>query len=246
MIPRLVTICLVAMLLVSARATDARPNAEAEGRELAQKVLMQSPAENTSINGTMRIRQPKKKTVEIPVKCQIVVTATNWQTIYRTLPGTNSTGEFFIVTRDGTNQNRYELNGTVVADDLASVPFAGSDFLLTDFGLEFLHWPTQRVLKKDIRRSRFCVFLESVRGTNAPVQPDGYARVISWIDDKTGGILHAESYDDSGRKLKEFEPKEFEKVDGQYQLREMQMINLQTGSRSTLEFDLTLSEPPDR
>ena len=36
------------------------------------------------------------------------------------------------------------------------VPFAGSDFWVADLGLEFLHWPQQRLSKKEMRRSRFC------------------------------------------------------------------------------------------
>ena len=38
--------------------------------------------------------------------------------------------------------------------------------------------------------------------------------------------------------MKEFRPTEFEKVNGEWHLREMEMENVQTGSRSTLVFDL--------
>lgn len=243
MIPRLIAIFVVAMLLVNVRAADARPNAEAEGRQLAQKLLDQSPSANSTITGVLQIRQSRKKQSAIPMQCRIVVTETNWQTIYETLPNTNSVHEQFIITRNGTDPARYELNGTTLPDGLAAVPFAGSDFWLTDLGLEFLRWPIQRVLKKEIRRSRFCVVLESVRETNNVAQLQGYSRVVSWIDSETDGILHADAYDAKGKRIKEFEPKEFEKINGQWQLKEMRMVNLQTGSRSTLEFDLTIADP---
>ena len=41
------------------------------------------------------------------------------------------------------------------------IPFAGSDFWIADLGLEFFHWPEQKVLKKEFRRNCSCVVLES-------------------------------------------------------------------------------------
>jgi hypothetical protein len=116
-----------------------------------------------------------------------------------------------------------------------TIPFAGSDFCVADLGLEFFHWPGQKVLKKEIHRSRGCTVLES---TNPHPTIDGYARVDSWIDTETLGIVEAYAYDEHGRKLKDFYPKDFKKVDGQWQVQTLVMENLQTGSRSRLEFDL--------
>jgi YD repeat-containing protein len=62
--------------------------------------------------------------------------------------------------------------------------------------------------------------------------------VDSWIDEESLGIVQAYAYDAQGRKLKEFYPKNIEKVNGQYQVQEMEMDNVQTGSRSRIEFDL--------
>jgi hypothetical protein len=61
---------------------------------------------------------------------------------------------------------------------------------------------------------------------------------VSWIDNDTGGILLARAYDTRGKFLKEFSPEDFEKVDGEYQLKKMVMENVQTGSSSALTFDL--------
>lgn len=245
MIIRSLLIVLLSSLTVSAvetASTNGPTPREIEGRELANKLTEQSPTESSTVTGILQIRQSRSKRIEIPMQFRIAVTDTNWKTIYETLPNTNGVSEQLIVTHDGINRS-YQLNGTTLAEEMASVPFAGSDFWLTDLGLEFLRWPTQKVLRKEIRRSRFCIVLESVRGTHDGTASQQYSRVVSWIDNETDGILHADAYDAKGRRIKEFEPKEFKKVNGQWQLSEMRMDNLQTGSRSTLQFNLTIKDP---
>ena len=115
------------------------------------------------------------------------------------------------------------------------IPFAGSDFWICDLGLEFFHWPEQKILKKEVKRSRGCTVLES---TNPDPSTNGYSRVVSWIDNDGGGIVQAFAYDAQGKKLKEFYPNSVKKVNGQYQVSEMEMDNVQTGSRTRIEFDL--------
>ena len=115
-------------------------------------------------------------------------------------------------------------------------PFAGSDFWIADLGLEFFHWPEQKILKPyEMRRGRACHVLES---TNPNPSPNGYSRVVSWIDNETLGIVQAEAYDAKGELLKEFYPKSFKKVNGQWELQEMEIRNDRTGSRTRLEFEL--------
>ena len=115
------------------------------------------------------------------------------------------------------------------------IPFAGSDFWVADLGLEFLHWPQQRLLRKEMRRSRFCDMLES---SNPKPTPQGYSRVISWVEhEPPHGIVHADAYDTNGKIIKRFDPKEFEKIQGEYQLQEMEIRNLKTGSRTSIEFN---------
>ena len=112
-----------------------------------------------------------------------------------------------------------------------------SDFSFADLGLEFFHWPQQKVLPKttNLKRGRDYTLLES---TNPNPSTNGYSRVLSWIDKETGGILEAEAYDADGKLLKEFAPKSFKKINGQWELQEMEIRNVQTGSRTRLEFDL--------
>ena len=114
-------------------------------------------------------------------------------------------------------------------------PFAGSDFWISDLGLEFFHWPDQKIIKKEFMRGRGCMVLES---TNPNPSPNGYSRVDSWIDEETLGIVHAEAYDANGKLLKIFDPKSFKKVNGQWELQDMEIRNVQTGSRTRIEFDL--------
>ena len=123
------------------------------------------------------------------------------------------------------------------------MPFLGSDFWAVDLGLEFFHWPEQKILKHEMRRGRACQMLES---TNPSPTTNGYARVVSWIDNESSGIVHAEAYDVTGKVRKEFDPKSFKKVNGQWQLQEMEIRNDQTGSRTRLEFDpLPAANPPN-
>ena len=115
------------------------------------------------------------------------------------------------------------------------IPFANSDFWIGDLGLEFFHWPEQKILKRENSRGRVCKVLES---TSPDPSTNGYSRVDSWIDEETLGIVQAYAYDAQGKKLKEFYPKDFKKVDGQWRVGMMEMINVQTKSRSQIEFDL--------
>lgn len=227
-------VLLLAGAVTGRAATDEFPFAQFDGSELARQLLLQSPAENSTLKGVLRIRA-NRKTAEIPVSVQAVVTDTGWESIYQTAPGTNGPAPVrLVVMHRGTNASRYELDGKGIAAADAEVPFAGTDFWLSDLGLEFLHWPQQRVLKKEFRRNCACTVLESV---NPAPKPGGYTRVVSWIDQQSGGIVQAEAYDGKKR-LKYFAPKDFKKVNGRWQLQEMQIENVRTDSRTRLEFDL--------
>jgi hypothetical protein len=121
--------------------------------------------------------------------------------------------------------------------DQIMASFAGSDFWICDLGLEFLHWPEQKVLRGDTARGQLCKVLES---TNPNPSTNGYSRVLCWIDNETLGIVEAEAYDAKNKKLKEFYPKDFQKdkATGQWQVGSMEIDNVQTGSRTRLELDL--------
>ena len=148
--------------------------------------------------------------------------------------------EYFIEEGDFTTPDATSFR--VLKTDENIIPFAKSDFWLCDLGLEFFHWPAQKVLPNPTRLKlgRAYTLLES---SNPNPSTNGYSRVLSWIDKETGGVLAAEAYDFNGKLLKEFWPKTFKKVNGQWELQEMDIRNVQTGSRTRLEFDLKQNQP---
>src|SRR5262249_39573020 len=157
---------------------------------------------------------------DVPVVIEIIPGSTNWLNTYQTLGSTNSNVRLTIIRSDAA-PNQYRLETLASADSSRTitqnptgnalmVPFAGSDFWIADLGLEFLHWPEQRVLKKQMRKGLFCDVLQS---KNPQPGPGSYSRVLSWIavnrpDDIV--IVHAEAYDSRDKLLKEFDPKKVE------------------------------------
>ena len=220
-------------------------DAEIQGRKLAQQIYWSRPETNFTQTGVLKFHSSERKDTTIPLRFDLVVTATNWQTTYFAGSGVENAGGVLVVHTEG-QPNYYLPNGgnppdwppkKLTAKELM-VPFAPrSDFWICDLGLEFFHWPQQKILPKTInlKRGRAYTLLES---TNPNPSTNGYSRVLSWIDQETGGILEAEAYDAQGKLLKVFEPDSFEKVNGQWQLQEMEIRNVQTGSRTRLTFDL--------
>jgi YD repeat-containing protein len=251
---------LAAMILffaVGARAetTNDLSDAEIQGRQLAQKLCDAQPTENFTNTGVLQIRDANGKHIEIPIQFEISVTESNWQADYETKI-TSTNGDFVFgriyfrwltIVHSVSQPNFYRIPNVnpppsdtnqffVLTGNELMTPFdVGSDFWICDLGLEFFHWPEQKILKKEIKRSRGCSVLES---TNPDPSTNGYSRVVSWIDNDGGGIVQAFAYDAQGKLLKEFYPTSLKKVDGQYQVSEMEMLNDQTGSRTRLEFDL--------
>jgi hypothetical protein len=248
-------IILFAAFGVTAQPTNDLSDAEIQGRQLAQKLLEQIPATNSTQTGVLKIRDGKGKTSAIPIKFETIVTTTNWSSIYELSPANIVSNTWtpirLVVLHDSSNSNQYHLTisfGGIPerrwtkdrSDIVAILPFAG-DFWVADLGLDFFHWPEQKVLKKEFHRECACMVLESTNpnlSSSNAVPPIRYSRVVSWIDEESLGIVDAYAYDANGKKLKNFYPKNFEKVDGQYQVQSMVMENFQTGSRTRLEFDL--------
>ena len=236
------------------RQADLRPiplldpaQAESEGRSLVASLLAQKPAQSITNNGVLKIRQADGKQCEVPVRFEIVSTATNWLSLYETtnsaagpngmkLAITHSEGlpnQYLVCESSAWTSNQGVMRSLMGSETL--IPFAGSDFFAADLGLGFLHWPGQHLLKKEMRRGQSCNVLES---SNPQPDPGGYSRVVSWIDIETGGIVHADAYDLHNQILKQFDPAEFKKIHGQYQLEAMEIRNRKTDSRTRFEFNL--------
>jgi hypothetical protein len=229
------------------------PLSLAEGEQLARSLianlLSQKPNQNASNAAVVKIRGADRKTREVPARFEILLTPTNfWNRYEAAVPGTEHSMKLTIIHSDG-QPNEYLLSEPAAAGATnrparrltgseLSLPFAGSDFWVQDLGLEFLHWPQQRVLKKEMRKGQFCAVLES-RNLH-PVRGD-YLRVVSWLglnhpDELV--LIHADGYDFQNKVLKEFDPKNLEKVNGVYQLESMEMRSVQTDSRTLIEFNL--------
>jgi len=246
---------LVALILffavgATAETTNILSDAEIQGRNLARQLFEQSPITNSIQNGVLEIRGEKKTKTDVPIEFKIIASALNdaidWETIYETTTESNQVE--LIVNHKAGKPNAYlfmegfprlvELDHPVVLSGSRTMrPFANSDFWICDLGLEFFHWPVQKILPNTttLKRGRSYTLLES---TNPNPSTNGYSRVLSWIDKESGGILEAEAYDVQGKLLKDFAPKSFKKVNGQWELQEMEIRNVQTGSRTRLEFDL--------
>jgi hypothetical protein len=221
----------------TAQTTNDLSDAEIQGRVLTQNILEQWPATNIIQIGFLNIRSSRGASTNIPIKCKIIISEKHWDCYYEASLNDGST-ELLNINHGKSWANHYgHLNPAhgALLPIYQNSTFANSDFWVTDFGLEFFHWPQQKVLKKDVHRSRGCTVLES---TNPNPSTNDYSRVVSWIDEESLGIVEAYAYDANGKLLKDFYPKDFKKVNGQWQVQTLIMENVQTGSRSRLEFDL--------
>ena len=244
------TMYLAAAALACA-APESGQDAQRAGAALAAELRTQWPADNLLQTGWLKMRDAKGNRAAVRIRFEVIVTATNWTSVFTAFSSNTMHGtEQLCVVHSGDCPNQYNWTRTNTHNGQQSAPiegqqiswtgarwqyaFAGSDFWAVDLGLEFLCWPGQRLLKREMRRSRMCNVLESANPTPAP---DGYSRVVSWIDTETGGLVRAEAYDVHNKLLKEFEPKEFKKVKGRWELRQMRIRNVQTGSQTVFELD---------
>jgi hypothetical protein len=227
-----------------------RVQAGKDGRAIVTEMLAQRPPQDLTNSGTLTIRDSEGKEHSVPIRFDLVRTATNTIGIYQTLSPAAACK--LTVTHAPGQPNQYELDagsasgGSATPKNLSGndtmAPFAGSDFWVADLGLEFLQWPDQFLLKKELRQSQSCDVIESV---NPHPAPGAYARVVSWLDIKAEGtgmapIVHADAYDASGKLMKMFDPTELKKVNGQYLVTEMEMRNRVAGTRTRLR----LNPPP--
>lgn len=215
-------------------AAPAAPTHDAAaGARLAAHLRSLTPSEAVEFRGTLRISRPQTQPQELPITSRIVLGTDDWTTSYTVNAGAVSEILSIRHRRAGTNEYTWKRGGQVsqLTGDAATNRFAGSDFALMDLGLEFLHWPKQILVTREMRKGRGCDVLES-----RPGRAGLYSRVISWIDQETSGLLMAEAYDTSGKLLKEFEVKGFKKVAGQWQVREMEIRNRQAKTSTRLQF----------
>ncbi len=236
---------LVVLLSFFANAR-AETNEEREGQALAAELRTSAPDQNSETRGVLKIRSSKQKiTNNIPVVAKIVVCEKHWESIYETSATSKIGAERLIVRHfpDQPNEYLYARAESPAAPlpepkkmkgEEADIPLAGSDFWLSDLGLDFLHWPIQRRLADKTRLDRDCFVLESGRPNSTNV-----ASIKSSIDKESKGILVAEASDSRGDEIKKFtiSGTGFRKVKGQWQVQRIEMFSTKRGSKTTLEFD---------
>ncbi len=219
-----------------------------DGTALAERIRNLRPTEQAQMTGLLKTRDVKGRRLEWRAEFRTEVTKTNWTSWYGAFrnPNINAATDTIAVTHAPHSPVRYLITTAIgepknLAGNAAMIPFAESDFWLADLGLEFFQWPEQRVIKRELRRGEACNVLESInpnptRGT--------YKRVVCWIDNDTLGVVHADAYDHHDKLLKEFSPKRFKKIEGQWQLQEMEMRNVQTDTRTAIFFDVNAIPKP--
>lgn len=245
---------LAAFALMLAGVSGAQPvrdtsynDTRGEGKALVQEILASVPVEDSQILGLLKIRPDGGRIEEVPIRMTVRAVSGGWDDIYETQPVKGRVGEVFIVKHRGTNANEYYFGTYKTIEEKPELkrlseeelyrPLAGSDFYLMDLGLGFLHWPSQKIVKKEMRKSRSCRVVESV---NPDLKPGEYARVLTWIDFETNGIILAEAYDHNDKLLKEFSIEKFDRKEKR--LREMQIYNAQTDSRTRLELNFKVQQ----
>jgi Outer membrane lipoprotein-sorting protein len=221
-----------------------------EGRAFVADILAQQPDRNSTNFGVLSIHPKGQPAQSMPVQVEVLVTPTNWLNIYETRPtsmGASASrltvvhtagqpNQYLLASSEGTNSATKRLEGNETM-----IPFAGSDFWVCDLGLDFFHWPEQRVIRYETRRSQSCAVLESVNPNPAP---GTYARVRCWLQyESPHGIVEAEARDSTNKVMKQFEPKTLEKVHGQYEPEKLQIRNHQTGSLTLIKYDLDRNGP---
>jgi hypothetical protein len=226
-------------------ATPSPSAAAPDGPTLAAQVRNQAPTEDFVTTGILRLRDRNGHWwKQLPIRMDVLVFGREWQNTYTVYDNARNLVESLTVVHGPGGTNRYDYlppgpDAQVIhlAGADAQIPFAGSHFWLSDFGLEFLYWPRQRIVKAEMRKGRACQVLESV---NPHPKPGQYAIVRSWIDVEKKGLLRAEAYDEQHRLLKEFNIGGFKKVHGRWQLKSMEIRDALTDERSRLEFDLEI------
>ena len=206
-----------------------------DGNQLAKTIRNLIPEENVEIRATMEVIERENKRLETEVVIQVEkLGLAQWQTTYKAKRD-EDVSEHWRVRREIGQLNRYEHKGRLAKRTEILSSMAGSSFYIADFGMEFLHWPSQTVLKTQRRKSRLCHVLES----RNPKPAEGeYHRVVSWVDKETGGILLADIYTAEAKPIKRFAVKGLTKKNGRWQVDEMEMRDTKTRARSRLYFHL--------
>jgi len=222
-------------------------SSNSEGQALAAELRSARPREDLEVKGLLKIRDAEGRRTRVPFRYRFIHGEKSWQNIYETEANGQVPAEKLVVIHTEGQANRYlhsrageskslPAESVELAGDQAMVPFGRSDFWITDLGLEFLHWPEQRIVEEakiKMRKGRPCKVLESVKPR---AEAAGYTRVRSWVDAEKRQPILAEAYGPDNRLIKEFEIGSVTKVNGQWELKNLEMRNAKTDSQTVLQF----------
>lgn len=201
-----------------------------EGKEFAARLASGRPERSFTNQAVLRVRDSSGRKSPVPLQIATRVDSeSEWSVSYQVV-GTSGT-ETLRIRHRGAELPIYEVGTRDTA-------FAGSDFTGRDLALEFYHWPVQRMVRRpkpEMRKGRPCRILESI--TNDSTSP--YVRVRSWIDLEHLQPLIAEAYDAQGNLVKEFSVGSVRKVEGNWELKDLEMVGEKSGSQTKLEFLFT-------
>lgn len=231
--PRIARVAFIGALFGAVRLPAAEPLPD--GRQLARAIRELVPEKNVELSATMEVIERERKRLKTPVVIRVEKTGHAQWSLTCLAKRDGAIADEWRVSHELGQANRYEHNAQPAKRSEIHSGLAGSSFAIADLGMDFLHWPSQTVLKSQRRKSRLCHVLES---RNPKPAEGGYHRVISWVDIKTGGILLADIYTSEAKPVKQFSVKGLTKKDGRWQVDEMEMRDTKTRARSRLHFHL--------
>ncbi len=218
-----------------------------EGAALAAELRTARPSQSFTNAAILHRRSADGHRTQVPLRIETHVPAVgdDWTVTYRAAASGNAGGETLILHyQPGTIPERHLTRGSAATTTPIgpNESFAGTDFSVSDLSLEFLHWPEQKVIRRErpeMRKGRPCRILESSRPATAGAGA-GPVRIRSWIDLEHKQPLMAEAYDARGTLIKAFSVGSVKKVDGVWQLKDFEIVDEQAGTLTRLEFDWTV------
>jgi len=238
---------LVLLGLLFALSSSLRADPIREGQALAKELRLVQLGIPGPITATFKIRKRDGTRVEHDVHKHTEQFENGWRDLFQISKGSTAESEWLWIKHSAGASPSYKL---AVSRQLPTAPDAfrnlnseqamasigESDFWIVDLGLDFLHWPDQRIFQSKIKRRKgvACRLLESSRPTRSL---SGYYKVRSWISIENGGIVYAEAFDINDRKIKVFEVAGVEKIEGVWYLKGLRIRNLRDKSMTVLEFD---------
>lgn len=198
------------------------------GQQLAQHMRQTQLLRAEPLHGTLQTK--KRRGLRITQTILLHTRSDNNQTYSKfTVSSPNGTTSCLTILRNSQQSPRYYLShnpnqiGQPLSPQETMSSFASSDFWPADLGLEFFHWPQQKILANiriKMRKGVACRVLESRR---QPASDFGYSLVRSWISREHLGLVYAEAYNAVGKLVKTFEVSGLQKIDGQWKVGELRI-----------------------